>query len=174
MTVASGQGQREREYRFEVVRSKLLAPSLVGLVSYSSVVASDKALGESTLDIRTRVKIDEERTVESEVAVASGMPPAAVTEQIGWPIETLMENPFEDIEIEDIHVDVRVVDRIQLATIDGLRAEFERGWGLVRASNTVPCLVLRFEADDELALSTIQDEFRRVLLQVDPGLSLPF
>ncbi len=65
-------------------------------------------------------------------------------------------------------------ENARIATIDGLRAEFERGWGLVRASNTTPCLVLRFEADDELALSSIQDEFRRVMLQVDPGLLLPF
>ncbi len=65
-------------------------------------------------------------------------------------------------------------DNARVATIDGLRAEFERGWGLVRASNTTPCLVLRFEAEDELALSAIQDEFRRVMLQVDPRLSLPF
>jgi phosphomannomutase/phosphoglucomutase len=62
----------------------------------------------------------------------------------------------------------------RVATIDGMRVEFDRGWGLVRASNTTPSLVLRFEADDELALSTIQDEFRRVMLQVDPALSLPF
>jgi phosphomannomutase/phosphoglucomutase len=65
-------------------------------------------------------------------------------------------------------------DNARVATIDGLRVEFERGWGLVRASNTTPCLVLRFEADDELALSSIQDEFRRVMLQADPNLSLPF
>jgi phosphomannomutase/phosphoglucomutase len=65
-------------------------------------------------------------------------------------------------------------DNARVATIDGMRVEFERGWGLVRASNTTPCLVLRFEADDELALSTIQDEFRRVMLQVNPSLSLPF
>jgi len=65
-------------------------------------------------------------------------------------------------------------ENARVATIDGLRVEFERGWGLVRASNTTPCLVLRFEADDELALSTIQDEFRRVMLQADPTLSLPF
>ena len=65
-------------------------------------------------------------------------------------------------------------EKARVATIDGLRAEFERGWGLVRASNTTPSLVLRFEADDELALSTIQDEFRRVMLQADPTLSLPF
>ncbi|HED52337.1 MAG TPA: phosphomannomutase/phosphoglucomutase [Gammaproteobacteria bacterium] len=65
-------------------------------------------------------------------------------------------------------------ENARIATIDGMRVEFERGWGLVRASNTTPCLVLRFEADDELALSAIQDEFRRVMLQVDPNLSLPF
>jgi phosphomannomutase / phosphoglucomutase len=65
-------------------------------------------------------------------------------------------------------------ENAQIATIDGLRVEFERGWGLVRASNTTPCLVLRFEAEDELALSTIQDEFRRVMLQADPSLLLPF
>jgi len=65
-------------------------------------------------------------------------------------------------------------DNARVATIDGLRVEFERGWGLVRASNTTPSLVLRFEADDELALSSIQDEFRRVMLQADPNLSLPF
>jgi phosphomannomutase/phosphoglucomutase len=38
----------------------------------------------------------------------------------------------------------------------------------------MPALVLRFEADDELAMSRIQDEFRRVMLQADPNLSLPF
>ncbi len=65
-------------------------------------------------------------------------------------------------------------ENAQVATIDGLRVEFERGWGLVRASNTTPCLVLRFEADDELALGVIQDEFRRVMLQADPDLVLPF
>ncbi|NNG13364.1 MAG: phosphomannomutase/phosphoglucomutase [Halobacteria archaeon] len=62
----------------------------------------------------------------------------------------------------------------QVSTIDGLRADFEDGWGLVRASNTTPVLVLRFEADDQAALTRIMEEFRRVLLQTEPGLSLPF
>jgi phosphomannomutase/phosphoglucomutase len=62
----------------------------------------------------------------------------------------------------------------RLITIDGLRVEFEDGWGLVRASNTTPCLVLRFEADDAAALRRIQDEFRQQLLALDPKLQLPF
>ncbi|HSH84445.1 MAG TPA: phosphomannomutase/phosphoglucomutase, partial [Guyparkeria sp.] len=62
----------------------------------------------------------------------------------------------------------------EIYTIDGLRVEFADGWGLVRASNTTPCLVLRFEADDELALSRIQEQFRNAMLAVEPGLQLPF
>jgi len=65
-------------------------------------------------------------------------------------------------------------EHARVATVDGLRVEFDDGWGLVRASNTMPCLVLRFEADDELAMSRIQDEFRSAMLQADPNLSLPF
>jgi phosphomannomutase/phosphoglucomutase len=71
-------------------------------------------------------------------------------------------------------LDVARFDNATVITIDGMRVEFDDGWGLVRASNTTPCLVLRFEARDELALSRVQGEFRRVILQADPSLSLPF
>jgi phosphomannomutase / phosphoglucomutase len=58
--------------------------------------------------------------------------------------------------------------------LDGLRVEYPRGFGLARASNTTPVLVLRFEADDERELGRIQSEFRRVLLAVKPDANLPF
>src|SRR6185437_11810423 len=58
--------------------------------------------------------------------------------------------------------------------IDGLRVDWPDGWGLVRASNTTPVLVLRFEADNEEALKRIQQVFRRQMLAVDPALKLPF
>jgi len=58
--------------------------------------------------------------------------------------------------------------------IDGLRVEYPDGFGLARASNTTPVIVLRFEADDQAALSRIQREFRRVLSAAKPGVVLPF
>ena len=61
-----------------------------------------------------------------------------------------------------------------LTTIDGIRADFSDGWGLVRCSNTTPCLVLRFDADTQEALERIQDEFREQILAVDSSLKLPF
>ena len=61
-----------------------------------------------------------------------------------------------------------------LTTIDGLRADFEDGWGLVRASNTTPSLILRFEANTDVALKRIKDEFRLLMRKVDPKVKLPF
>ena len=56
----------------------------------------------------------------------------------------------------------------RLSTIDGLRADFPDGWGLLRASNTTPALVLRFEGDDEAALERIRALFREQLVQLLP------
>ena len=61
-----------------------------------------------------------------------------------------------------------------LTTIDGVRADWPDGWGLVRASNTTPSLVLRFDADNEAALTRIKTLFREQLLATDPSLKLPF
>ena len=58
--------------------------------------------------------------------------------------------------------------------IDGLRVEYADGFGLARASNTTPVIVLRFEADNAAALERIQGEFRRVLGAAKPGIALPF
>jgi phosphomannomutase/phosphoglucomutase len=62
----------------------------------------------------------------------------------------------------------------KLSKIDGVRAEFNDGWGLVRASNTSPYLILRFEADNQVALQRIQTLFANALLGMDPHLKLPF
>ena len=62
----------------------------------------------------------------------------------------------------------------QVITIDGLRVEYSDGFGLARASNTTPVVVLRFEADNESALKRIQEDFRRNILQAKPDAHLPF
>lgn len=61
-----------------------------------------------------------------------------------------------------------------LTTIDGVRADYEDGWGLLRASNTTPSLVIRFEADTEEALGRIQTEFKKVMQQTDSKVTIPF
>jgi phosphomannomutase/phosphoglucomutase len=59
-------------------------------------------------------------------------------------------------------------------TIDGVRAEYTDGFGLARASNTTPVIVLRFEADTDSALERIKREFRAALQPLKPDAPLPF
>ncbi|WP_019895532.1 phosphomannomutase/phosphoglucomutase [Hydrogenovibrio halophilus] len=61
-----------------------------------------------------------------------------------------------------------------LFTLDGIRADFDDGWGLIRPSNTAPLITLRFEGDTPQALARIQARFRGLIQQVDPALMLPF
>ena len=62
----------------------------------------------------------------------------------------------------------------QIVTIDGVRVEYADGFGLARPSNTTPVVVLRFEADNAVALERIQAGFRQAISAVWPGIQLPF
>jgi len=62
----------------------------------------------------------------------------------------------------------------KVSAIDGLRVDYDDGFGLIRPSNTTPILVLRFEGDSEAAIERIQDAFRMQIAKLDPELDLPF
>lgn len=103
--------------------------------------------------------------------------------------EVFAEFP-EDVSTPEINVVVSdevkfsIVDKLcerkdqfvggNVSTIDGLRVDYPNGWGLCRASNTTPALVLRFEADDEASLSEIKAKFVMHLKDIDSGLDCDF
>ncbi len=75
--------------------------------------------------------------------------------------------------MSDLHAKISF-DDAEIVTVDGFRVEFADGWGLIRPSNTTPCLVARFEADTAEAMATIQSKFKELILSVNPGLTTPF
>ncbi len=113
-----------------------------------------------------------------EILVEQGKPPAAVFAELPGGVATpelRLDMPEERHAqfMQDLVSSARF-ETGEVFTVDGLRVDFKEGWGLVRASNTTPCLVLRFEADHKAALETVQDRFREKLLALDPTLRLPF
>ena len=76
--------------------------------------------------------------------------------------------------IEKLQKNAKFEGASEILTIDGLRVEYPDGFGLMRASNTTPVLVLRFEADNDAALARIQRDFKRVLLEAKPDARVPF
>lgn len=93
-----------------------------------------------------------------------------------------LSTPEINIEVTE-ESKFKIIDRLQnegkwgdasLTTLDGVRADFPKSWGLVRASNTTPMLVLRFEGETENDLEQIKVLFREQLLAIVPDLDLPF
>ncbi len=76
--------------------------------------------------------------------------------------------------IAKLQKDGRFPGARELITLDGVRAEYADGFGLARASNTTPVVVLRFEADNREALERIQGEFKAALEAVWPGIEVSF
>ncbi|CAG4885053.1 Phosphoglucomutase [Georgfuchsia toluolica] len=76
--------------------------------------------------------------------------------------------------IEKLQREGRFPNARELITIDGVRAEYADGFGLARASNTTPVVVMRFEGDSQEALARIQAEFKTALQVAWPGLQTGF
>ncbi len=114
-----------------------------------------------------------------EILAQSGQTPACVFAALPEAVSTPELHIDMKIEGKNFEFMQRLIKQAHFAEgnitdIDGLRVDFANGWGLVRPSNTTPCLVLRFEADDEPALAAIKARFKQQLLAVDARLTLDF
>ena len=107
-------------------------------------------------------------------------------EDSNWPLKNLpnaISTPELNIKMQEgephalvarLKSEGRFPGARELITIDGVRAEYADGFGLARASNTTPVMVLRFEADTREALARIQNEFKSALRAVWPGIDTEF
>lgn len=106
---------------------------------------------------------------QSSETLFANFPDSVNTPELKLPINELQKFSF----IEKLIATADFRDGI-LNLLDGLRVEFQDGWGLIRPSNTSPYLILRFEANSLAALNKIQSLFREQLLALDASLQLPF
>jgi phosphomannomutase/phosphoglucomutase len=103
-------------------------------------------------------------------AELEGLPDSVTTPELHWALDEGEPHRL----IAELQRTARFPGAAEVITLDGLRVEYADGFGLARASNTTPVIVLRFEAEDAAGLARIQEEFRRVLLGAKPGATLPF
>ena len=102
-------------------------------------------------------------------AVLDALPTAFNTPELQIPVPDGSNKAI----VERLQKGLRFPDATDVITIDGVRAEFADGFALVRASNTTPVLVLRFEGDTPEALERIQTTFMASLCALEPGLMQP-
>lgn len=106
---------------------------------------------------------------ENPSAALNALPSAYNTPELQIPVA---EGENKEI-VAKLQATLSFPDAARTITIDGVRTEWEDGFALVRASNTMPVLVLRFEGDTPEALERIKQTFMQAVSQVVPGLAIP-
>ena len=107
-------------------------------------------------------------------AVLGALPDAPSTPELNWKLAEGEPHALIERLAAQVKAASPFTGATRVLTIDGLRVEYPDGFGLARASNTTPVVVLRFEADTPQALARIQDAFRSVLQPLRPDAPLPF
>jgi phosphomannomutase/phosphoglucomutase len=103
-------------------------------------------------------------------ALLKSLPNSPSTPELHW---ALAEGEPHAL-VEKLQASKPFADAERVITIDGVRAEYADGFGLARASNTTPTIVLRFEADTAAALERIKKSFRTALQPLKPDAPLPY
>ena len=99
---------------------------------------------------------------------------AALPDSVNTPELRLEMAEGEHYRLVDALLAAAAFEDACVSRIDGLRVDFDDGFGLIRASNTTPTVIMRFEADNRRALAAIQQRFRALLNRVRADLVLPF
>jgi len=118
--------------------------------------------GARLLEILTSIKI-------KPAEVFAGLPGGLATHELRIPLKEKYHAQFMQAMKKKMSF-----QGAEITDIDGIRADFPEGWGLVRPSNTSPFLIARFEAEDKNALEKIQKDFRDLIRSITPDLKLPF
>ncbi len=103
-------------------------------------------------------------------APLKALPNAISTPELNWQLKEGEPHALVD-KIRDTG---KFEGATEIITIDGVRVEYPDGFGLARASNTTPVIVLRFEGETPEALKRIEEDFRRVLTAAKSDVPLPY
>jgi len=99
-----------------------------------------------------------------------GLPNAPSTPELHWALEEGEPHAL----VAKLQASKPFPGAERVLTIDGVRVEYADGFGLARASNTTPVIVIRFEADNLAALERIKRDFRAALQPLKPNAPLPY
>jgi len=125
ITVKPAFGSKPRSFRAEVVKDRFWLPSMVFSGVWDAILSwSMYEEGDWTLSIKSRVDIRGHKPLLMEELYSGGSSvPLLASLDLGTNLADLVDNPFERAQIERISVEVSVLERIEIARIESIRAE---------------------------------------------------
>jgi hypothetical protein len=160
MTTSRG---AKKVLKYEVARDQFLTPFLVNFTVFNSIVASERALGVATLEIKGKISIKGQKAVEIENRFSSDSnSPAFASLSIALPVNFLLAFGYQNLEFEKIEIEISAMEEDRAALLDSVRVDRSE----IRAGDAVDMKVSSRKANGE----SVEDYYPvRIPPDVTPG-----
>ncbi len=111
----------EKTYNYEVVTDPFLTPFLMNFTVFSTLISSERGIGNQTLQLRTRIAVKDQPEVKMENSIsAAANTPVFASLTVSAPVEFLLNSGFRDMELTKVDVDIVAVEETRQAQLDGV------------------------------------------------------
>jgi hypothetical protein len=112
----------KREFKYELARDPLLTPLLVNLTVYNTILASERAEGFVTLQVKGKISVKNEQPIEVQNRFSSeSEAPNAASLSIAAPVNYLMAAGYDNLDLQNIELEVSARESDQSASLDSIR-----------------------------------------------------
>ncbi|MEZ5346166.1 MAG: hypothetical protein R2681_11505 [Pyrinomonadaceae bacterium] len=108
----------EKAYNFEVAKDDFLTPLLVNIAVYNSIVANERTIGSSTVQISGEIKLKGNAPVNIERRYGGSQASQYAAASVSTPIAALLQGRFDDLDISGIEIELRSDDDSRSATLE--------------------------------------------------------
>ncbi|MEE2822945.1 MAG: SpoIVB peptidase S55 domain-containing protein [Acidobacteriota bacterium] len=108
-----------KQFNFELARDRFLTPFLMTLILQNSIIASERSIGDQTLQMKSTISIVGQEDVSFENVISDQLStPILAAMMAVSPLKFLLNSGFDDIEVEKVNVEITVEERIQQTILE--------------------------------------------------------
>jgi hypothetical protein len=129
INLETSRGQQET-YNFEVVKDDFLTPLLLNMTVYNSIVANERGLGDSMIELSGEIKLKNQEAIKLDRRFAGAVASQLAAGAVSIPVNALLDSRFDNVEISAININLTSVDGSKTAVLERLaldRTEVKAG-----------------------------------------------
>jgi hypothetical protein len=132
INLETSRGQ-QKSLNLEVVSDDFLTPLLLNISIYNSLLANERALGDSTIELKGEIAVSGNEPVKLNRRLVGGQAPVLAAGAVAIPVSALLRGRFDDVAISGITLNLRSIDGSKLAALERLSVDRSQ----VKAGETI-------------------------------------
>ncbi len=112
--------KNQETLNFEVAKDDFLTPLLLNIAVYNSIVANERGIGDTTIEVRGEIKLKGQEPIKIERRFAGGKATQLAGYSVAAPVNALLQSRFDNVEISEVNLNLTSIDGSKTATLERL------------------------------------------------------